>query len=62
MKGEESGFMKGEESGFMKGEESSMSRFTLKMFQNNYGIKEISEITGLTPSKIEQIIQAQQHS
>ena len=37
-----------------------MSRFTLKMFQNNYGIKEISEITGLTPSKIEQIIQAQQ--
>ena len=54
------GFMKGEESGFMKGEESSMSRFTLKMFQNNYGIKEISEITGLTPSKIEQIIQAQQ--
>ena len=46
--------------GFQKGEESSLSRFTLKMLQNNYGIKEISEVTGLTTSKIEQIIQAQQ--
>ena len=54
------GYQKGEESGFQKGEESSLSRFTLKMLQNNYGIKEISEVTGLTTSKIEQIIQAQQ--
>ncbi|MBR4985900.1 MAG: hypothetical protein IKY83_09190, partial [Proteobacteria bacterium] len=57
-KGEESGFQKGEESGFLKGEEKSSSRIALKMYQNKYDIKEISEMTGLTPAKIEQIIQA----